>query len=262
MRKDLENNIKSRLGEIRVMNCGEECEIIQYNNARDITVKFLKTGEEAKGDYGQFKKGSIKSHFTPTVYNIGVVGLETTKINGKNIKSYDIWNSMLQRCYDEKLQQKHPTYIGCKVCNEWLYYSNFKKWFNKNYYEIEEQRMHLDKDILKRENKIYSPETCVFVPERINSLFTKSNATRGDLPIGVSWIKETNKYRTVCSIFDIKTNKSKNKHLGCYNTPNEAFESYKNFKEKYVKQVAEQYKGRIPSKLYDAMINYKVEITD
>lgn len=57
MRKDLENNIKSRIEEIRVMNCGEECKIIQYNNARDITVKFLKTGEEAKGDYGQFKKG-------------------------------------------------------------------------------------------------------------------------------------------------------------------------------------------------------------
>ena len=55
MRKDLENNIKNRIGERRIMKCGEECEIVEYRNANDITVKFIKTGELVKSRYNKFK---------------------------------------------------------------------------------------------------------------------------------------------------------------------------------------------------------------
>lgn len=254
-----ENN---RLGERRIMKCGEKCEIVEYNGVRNVTVKFLKTGELVKSTYSDFKTGNIRSHFTPTVYGVGIVGLERTKENGKQLKSYETWSGMLRRCYDEMYKEKHPTYIGCKVCEEWKYYPNFKKWFDENYYEIEGFRMNLDKDILNKGNKVYSPENCVFVPKSINSLFTKSDAKRNDLPIGVTWYKNTNEYKAYCNVFNITTNISKLKHLGYYNTPEEAFKVYKIVKEENVKLVADYYRGQIPKKLYDAMYRYEVHIDD
>lgn len=258
-----ENNIKNRVGEVRTMSCGEEAEIIEYNGVRDITVKFLKTGELVKSEYGQFKKGTVKSHFTPTAYGVGIIGLEKTKEkNGEAIKSYKTWNRMLERYYSKIYQQKRLTYKDCTVCDEWIYYPNFKIWYEENYYEIEGQKTCLDKDILVKGNKIYSPDTCIFVPERINTLFTKRDANRGDLPIGVSWHKKSEKYETRCSIFEMGNNKTKKKYLGLHNTPEEAFNVYKQFKEKYIKQVADYYKEQIPKKLHDAMYSYKVHIDD
>ena len=258
-----ESDIKNRLGEKRLMKCGEQCEIVEYNGVRDVTVKFIKTNELVKCQYNQFKIGNVKSRFTPTVYGVGVLGLEPTRDEDKMVlKSYTVWSYMIRRCYDEKLQEKHTTYKNCKVCKDWLFYPNFKKWYEKNYYEIDNQRMCLDKDILIKNNKVYSPDTCVFVTQNINTLFIKKDANRGNLPIGVNWHKGAEKYQANCSIFDVNTGKVKRKHLGYYNTPQEAFESYKKAKEENIKLVADYYKDRIPERLYNAMYKYEVSIDD
>lgn len=263
VRKRISKESSDRLGETRMMNCGEIAFIVEYNGNKDITVQFKTTGELVKCRYSTFKDGQVKSHFTPSVYGVGIIGLEkTTDINGKMLKSYDIWHSMLQRCYDKKLQQKRPTYKECEICKEWLYYKNFKEWFDRNYYSIENQRICLDKDILIKGNKIYSPETCIFVPNNINVLFTKRDSERGKFSIGVCWHKATNKYIASCRVFNMETNKTKNKHLGLYNTPEEAFKVYKETKENNIKLVADYYKEQIPKKLYDAMYRYEVEIDD
>lgn len=178
----------------------------------------------------------------------------------KDSKAYRVWKGMLDRCYNEKHRNKYKTYIDCEVCEEWLNFQNFTEWFYENYYEIEGEEMHLDKDILIKGNKTYSPDTCIFVPKRINSLFTKCDRARGNLPVGVRYRRDTNKYRVECS-----TQKNRVKHrvsLGQYDTVEEAFKVYKQFKENYIKEVAEEYKHKIPVKLYEALINYKVEITD
>ena len=93
---------------------------------------------------------------------------------------------MLTRCYSDKYKKKKPTYEDCKVYEELLNFQNFAKWDSENYYEIEGETMCLDKDILVKHNKIYSPETCVYVPNTINVLFTKSDKIRGNTPIGVN----------------------------------------------------------------------------
>ena len=167
---------------------------------------------------------------------------------------------MLKRCYSGEYQKKEPTYKDCTVCKEWLNYSNFKKWYDDNYYEIDGEQMALDKDILVKGNKIYSPETCVFVPQNINNLFIKSNKIRGKYPIGVTFNKNKNKYQAYCSM--LINGKSQQKTLGYYNNIEEAFNAYKQFKEADIKQMADYYKENIPDKLYEAMYNYKVEITD
>ena len=175
---------------------------------------------------------------------------------------YEVWRDMLRRCYDDKRQIKSPTYKGCTVCEEWHNFQNFAKWYEENYYEIEGQRMHLDKDILFKGNKIYSPQTCIFVPQRINLLFTKSNAIRGLYPIGIDFHKKSGKLRVRCDIYE--ENCKKRICLGMFlpSETEEAFAVYKKFKENYIKQVANEYKDFIPKKLYDALYVYEVEITD
>ena len=170
--------------------------------------------------------------------------------------------SMLKRCYDEEYHKKEPTYIDCEVCEEWLNYQNFAKWFYKNYYEISNEKMCLDKDILIKGNKIYSPQTCIFVPNRINNLFVKSNNTRGEYPIGISYHKR--KSGNDCLRVDITLTNGKRKLLGLFsfNEIEKAFIYYKTEKEKIIKQVADEYKDLIPIELYDAMYKYEVEITD
>lgn len=169
---------------------------------------------------------------------------------------------MLNRCYDTKRHEKQPTYKHCIVCDKWLNFQNFAKWYYENYYEIEGQKMCLDKDILYKGNKIYSPETCIFVSNDINVLFTKHDKDKGNYPIGVSYHKQHEKFMVSCSVYDFKKNKSKNEYLGLYDTPEKAFEVYKQYKEKYIKQVADHYKDQIPEKLYNELYNYQIEITD
>jgi hypothetical protein len=126
--------------------------------------------------------------------------------------------------------------------------------------------MCLDKDILYKNNKVYSPDTTIFVPERINILFTKTNATRGQCPIGVYYKKKNKKFvAQVSKLKNEQSNTKQQEYLGLYDTPAEAFEVYKKAKESYIKEVADFYMSKYPNfpkKIYDALYNYKVEITD
>lgn len=255
-----------RTGEENRNNFGSEMIITRYKANKDIDVYFPEYDWTFKNTrYDNFKNGTISCPYEPTIYGMGYIGegkYKTVDENGKKTKCYSTWHSMLQRCYDEKYHEKYSTYKGCEVNNELLCFQNFGEWFEDNYYEIENERMCLDKDILHKGNKIYSPENCVFVPHNINLLFIKNDKYRGEYPIGVSYCKTSGKFEVNCSIYDYKGRKAKSKHLGYYETPEQAFNSYKEFKESYIKQIANYYKNSIPEKLYDAMYKYEVEITD
>lgn len=253
----------NRIGEKNINNFGNEMIIIEYRGCHNIDVYFPKYNYIAKNkEYKNFKKGEIKYPYEKRYYGIGYFGegKYKTRKNGKHTKCYKTWKNMLQRCYDEEWQEKHPTYKGCTVCDEWHNFQNFAKWYEENYYEIEGQRMHLDKDILVKGNKIYSPDTCIYVPQTINSLFVKSDKSRGNSVIGTS--PRNNKYQVHCHIINTEIKKSKQEYLGTYETQEEAFEVYKYYKEKNIKEVANYYKGLIPQKLYKGMYNYEVEIDD
>ena len=253
----------NKIGEEGTNNFGSKMIISRYNGALDIDIYFPEydwTSENKK--YQHFKNGKINCPYEPRVYGKGYLGegIYKKSKNGKLNKYYISWCNMLKRCYDPKLQEKEPSYKGCEVEKEFLNFQIFSEWFYKNYYEVPGERMDLDKDILCKGNKIYSRDKCIFVPQRINSLFVKRGNDRGKDPIGMSQNSEGN-YRVRC-----RDGYGKRNYLGIYSSKEDAFRVYKEHKERIIKEVIDSYEGKIPephySRLREAMYNYKVEIDD
>lgn len=169
--------------------------------------------------------------------------------NGVLLQSYKTWKGMIFRCYDEKELKTHPSYKDCSVCKEWLYFSNFKKWFDDPQNGYINGYM-LDKDILCAGNRIYSPETCCFVPNEINILVRKAYDNK-DLPTGVFLSRE-----------DVFCASYKNHYLGVFNKVEDAYNAYCECKEEDVKKRSQEYynKGLITKKVYDALQKYKVKL--
>ena len=253
----------NKTGEEKVNSFGSKMVVKEYRNNKDIDVYFPEYDwafEHAQ--YISFKKGNIKCPYEPRYFGKGYLGEGKYAMseNGKLTDEYKIWYNMLDRCYDPKLHERESTYKNCAVEDYLLNFQHMGKWIEKNYYEVHGEVMHLDKDILCKGNKIYSRDTCIFVPKRINSLFVKCDKSRGKDPIGVDQLPSGN-YRANCY-----NEYGKSNHIGTYKTKEEAFYAYKEQKEKVIKKVIDSYEGKIPepyySKLKIAMYNYKVEIDD
>lgn len=244
--------VKSRVGEKFITNQGYEIEVIEYFEVSCCSIKFNNGVTLYEKQYGHVKRGNITNPYHKSVFGVGYTGQGIYKatIDSKITKVYSTWKSVLERVYDKKCHERYPTYIDCKVCESWHNFQNFANWYENNYIE----GFHLDKDILIKGNKIYSPKTCCFVPQEINSLFTKCDKARGDFPIGVSIVNK--KYLAKTRIDGRYT------RLGVFNTPEEAFEHYKTAKEKYIKEVADKWKPFITENTYKAMYEHIIEITD
>ena len=249
MRRNLS---KSRLGEKHITNEGYEVEIISYTNKNNVDILFNDGTILKNKTYRNVKIGSIKNPFHNSIYGICYlgVGIYKSKVGNKNTVEYRYWKSMCDRCYSEKHQEKQPTYKDVSVCEEWHNFQVFAQWFEENW-KPHMEGWHLDKDILVKGNKIYSPETCCFLPVQINSLLVKRNSERGDYPIGVQ--KRGKRFRSCLNAIG---------QLGTFDTVEEAFLVHKLAKEQRIKVVADEWREKITEPTYIALINYKVEITD
>ena len=252
-----------RTGEIGHNNFGSKMMIMEHRKYSDIDVYFPEYNWTFKhATYQSFKNGKIKCPYEPRYYGKGYLGEGKYRMseNGKITDGHNIWYNMLKRCYDPKYQERYPSYKGCEVEEYLLNFQNMSEWLDKNYYKVPGEKMCLDKDILFKGNKVYSRDTCIFVPERINLLFTKSDKSRGKNPIGASILPSGN-YEVHCN-----NGYGKLDYLGTYSTKEEAFQVYKQYKEKVIKEVIDSYEGKIPEPYYTrlktAMYNYEVEITD
>ncbi len=181
---------------------------------------------------------------------------ESSIVNGKcrnkviwRCPFYDRWVGMLSRCYGGRVRDY---YKNCSVCDEWLLFSNFRRWM----VEQDWQGKHLDKDILVKGNKEYHPDKCSFVPKEINSLFTSVKKVRGEYPIGVTMRSDCNVFVSRLSI------SSKNVCLGHYDNVQDAFLCYKYWKEAHIKSVAHVYRGSITKQVYEALMGWEIEHTD
>ena len=200
---------------------------------------------------------SLQDRTIPNVYGVGYMGNNfelKSSCNGKKCPVYDMWYRIIERCYSKKLHDRCPTYTDCYVSDDFKDYSKWREWYDK--YPYKQDDWQLDKDLLAKGNKIYSSETCVFLPHIINSTLTKSNKTRGEYLIGVYFGTHNNKFKSYLS------KRGKKMWLGSFNTELEAFNTYKQSKESYIKELAEEYKDMLDPRAYSALQNYVVDIDD
>ena len=231
-------------------NNSGNCVVVNYTNYDDVTVKFVETGYETKTRMDNLKLGKVKDYLHPSIYGKGILG-EGFKQSESQSYCFQLWKNMLKRCYSEVSFKKSPSYEQCLTSETFNHYQQFKTWCNQQL-GFGNTGWELDKDILVKGNKVYSEDTCCFVPKEINLLLVKHDKGRGDYLLGVDYHKNRKQFRARCS----------DKHLGWFNTELEAFRAYKQAKEAYIKEVANKWKDKIDPKVYDALIKYKVEITD
>lgn len=239
----------SRIGEITKNTKGTEMKIIGQRNGL-VNVQFQdKNGYMAETIYENFRRGQVKNPYDISVYNVGYIGygIYNSWENGLPTKEYNSWLTMLLRCYNADKKEFHKAYYSkCTVCEEWYNFQVFAEWYNKEKYPVK-KRLHIDKDILDPTSKKYSPETCMLVPQQINMLFLNKPNKRG-LPNGISKIKNGYKAKFNAVV------------VGYGKTVEETYKYYAEAKEKRIKDLAEEYKNIIPEKVYNALINYKVNI--
>ena len=248
---------KDCVGKVCVSKSSGDFKILKYNDTTNVEIQFLKTGYETAVQLTNIKSGKVKDRYLPSVYNVGILGSKyPSKVNGRNTKEYEIWCSMLRRCYSDNSKKKRPTYEGCEASENFKSYEYFYEWCNKQI-GFGNKGWQLDKDILLKGNKVYSPEACCFVPQEINVLFTKREVARGDYPIGVSWYSKSKTF-----IAQANKNKGKPENLGYFKTEIEAFNAYKKAKEAFIKEQANKWKGKIDERAYNALMSYEVDIDD
>ncbi len=252
---------KDCVGKVFKSKSSGDFKVLKYNDAKDVEIQFINTGFEVVVELGSIRKGNVKDPYVPSVCGVGITGTKyQPTINGVNTKEYNLWQSMLKRCYNSTYKKKHPTYEGCEASENFKSYEYFYEWCHSQIgfgNDGNGNPFQLDKDLLVKGNKVYSENVCVFIPSEINLLLINNTASRGEHLIGVNWCKTKKAFKAqVCK------NKGNQEHLGYFKTEIEAFNAYKVAKESFVKEQANEWKDQIDPRAYEALMKYTVEITD
>lgn len=241
------------LNSVYKTNRSGELKIISYENWNNVTVQFIESGYTKTSNMTDVIRGGIKDPLYPLVFKRGYIGIGTHSRKTCS-KVYDTWFGMLRRCYSE---DKPESYGGVSVCEEWHNFQNFAEWaiLQTGY---DRKGWHLDKDILCKNNLIYSPDNCAFVPARLNHLLVKmfDAKDRGRYAIGVCFLEKENKYLAQApDLHGVRRKKY-------FKTEHDAFSWYKERKELFIKHLAEEYKPVLDFKIYSALISYQIEVND
>lgn len=223
--------------------------VVEYHNAYNVIIEFDAPYTcRIRTESRSVKRGEVKNPLIPDKdgFFFGIGNFDS------HAKSYKIWTQMKRRCGNRN--KRSVAYTDCTVCEEWKNYQNFAEWYCKQI-GAEKTGWHLDKDILIKGNRVYGPDVCCLVPAHINTTLTKRKAERGDYPIGVV-IDNTGK--PSCQY----TENGEHVWRGYFTTVEEAFAVYKEAKELHIKSLAEKWKNDLDPRVYKALMNYVVEITD
>lgn len=230
---------------------GEFCTVVEYKNSREVYVIFDGYEDKVrKLRASNLKDSSFKNLYRPNIEGVGYLGDGKYSPYNKGVvsKSYRAWKNGLTRCYNDKIHIKRPTYKDCIFCDDWLEYQKFAEWYENH--ESYGLGYELDKDLMVRGNRVYSPETCTMLPYEINQVITMSRI--GEFPQGV-W-KNGNGF---CCAITYACN-DKRTYLGYYKTIEEASAAYVKAKEDYIHSLAEKWHGKIEERAYQALKSWTV----
>lgn len=231
-------------------NCGN-FEVILYKSAREVKIRFKKTGYETWTRSSLVDTGEVRDTFSPSLYNVGFIGKGryTTGKKSEHSKAYKCWSHMLERCYSKNFHSSSAYRgRGVHVCKMWHNYQVFAEWYYENYKEGTE----IDKDLSGK--SFYSPETCCFLPKSINSALTINRGFKRELPVGVSLRKDCKGYISSITLF------GKRKHLGVFETEQSAFEVYKVSRKNHLVKLGKDAlsKGQITEDIFDKIKNIEI----
>ena len=226
------------IGQTNINSKGFKMTIISYQGYRNIIVQF-EDGSTTRTSINHWKEGNVTHpKYGKMYHNIGYVDYTIEDISTVKLEpSYNMWRGMIDRCYGNH-KGNNKVYIGCSVDSEWHNYTNFKQWYNKNFYQIPGEKMELDKDIKIMGNKIYSTNTCLIVPSYINCWFVKHRTN--ELAQGVSWHPPGNKHYRVTAL---------PKHQ-LYETLEEASEAFQNYKQQVIQKYLIKNEEYFPKEVY------------
>lgn len=247
MRKELfEQKYNFRIGLINKNSFGTDMKILKNISHDKVLIEFQDWKKFKKEIYWQnFKRGTVKNPYDKVRYGVGYIGdgeYKVESILGTHDKSYDTWQNMLERCYSEKHRKKHPAYNNCIVCDKWHNYQNFAKWYKNHEYETD-GRLHIDKDIIKKNNTVYSPEFCLLVPQRINMIFMEKSS-KDNLPCGI--YKNKDSYSSYYN----------GKRINKCKTLDEAIILHDDAKREHIRNITTEYGDKLPKKVQKALLNW------
>lgn len=231
---------------------GDSVEVMEYINNNNIFVRFIGTGGERWTTIRVVKRGIIRDYMSPSVCGVGILG-GGFKNGEAYTRGYKLWVRMISRCYGEWNKKNTPTYEGVTVSENFKNYQFFKLWCNSQT-GFDETGWELDKDVLSFGAKVYSENTCCFIPKEINSLLIYDRLNRNELPTGVHFCNTKKKYVA-----------QMNKHcavrfIGCFETSDDAALAYKECKEAHIKSIAEKWKEKIDRRVYESLINWEISL--
>ena len=258
MRSDAVKRGNELLGREYITNNYGKCFIIGYKNARNVLICFYEPFCIVKCYLSNLKIGNVFNPMCPSFYKKGYMGVG--KYSSKDKEVFSLWYSMLDRAYSDKYHINQPTYKDVTVCEEWLNFQNFATWCESqeffNAKDSKGRRYEIDKDLLIKDNRIYSPKACCFIPREVNITLVRRLKSRGEYPIGVTYCKSRNTF-----VAKFGCNNS-TRYLGSFDNIEEAFQAYKVAKENHIKDLAVSLLGKIDDNVYKALINYEVNIND
>ncbi len=187
------------------------------------------------------KKGKPQNAQRKIIFGVGINDYDGST---NNLRSYRIWHEMISRCYGSRGQERRPTYKDCDVCEEWLRFSSYKKWYDENFID----GFDVDKDLLSHvdEKKMYSPRNCVFLPPEINGFLVRKKTADGKM-IGVHLYGTS--YIVTCG----------SKYLGSFKNRDDAIQVYKEEKKRQAVSLAEKWRDKIDIRAYKALMGLDIE---
>lgn len=230
------------------------CVVINYESFKQVTVKFIDTEYETVTSIQKVKRGHVNNRLYKSFSGFGYLGVGPYKTNtglGSSTRTpyYIRWAGMVARCYNPRSEFDEPSYIGTTVCDEWANFQNYAEWYCNHPYRNDDWQV--DKDLLGKGKKLYSPETCCFVPKIINSIFVRQVENKGhNLPVGVY----KSKGKTYNMIF--RNIERSHTEFG-FKTVEEAAKVYKTLKEDRIKELANEFKSGLEPRVYEALMSYE-----
>lgn len=243
---------KEIIGSFFVSSSGTDCVVVNYAGSKKVTVRFLDDYEyEGVFTIYDLRKGRVFNPYDRKIYGTGFCGAGRHAIReGDSITpAYRCWHGIMRRCYSEKSLKRYPTYKDCTVCEEWHNFQVFAEWYTKQ--EFYGLGYELDKDLLSKSSKIYSPETCCLLPRAFNGMIIKKNKKAGTAQ-GVYFNKTAKKYQVTLGSSGGK------KNLGYFLDIVGAHKIYKKAKEASVRGLAEKYKDTLCNRSYKALSNWEL----